>query len=92
MKKCQAYQASHWGRVQILGLMVPPFQISILQICSNFPVKYSIIYIFPSLQTDQLMSEKLTGADHTKLDDQFTQMEKITDVFLEVEVGYYCQL
>ena len=32
------------------------------------------------------MSEKLTGADHTKLDDQFTQMEKITDVFLEVEV------
>ena len=33
------------------------------------------------------MSEKLTGADHTKLDDQFTQMEKITDVFLEVEVG-----
>ena len=47
---------------------------------------------FPSLQTDQLMSEKLTGADHTKLDDQFTQMEKITDVFLEVEVGYYCQL
>ena len=34
------------------------------------------------------MSEKLTGADHTKLDDQFTQMEKITDVFLEVEVGH----
>ena len=32
------------------------------------------------------MSEKLTGADHTKLDDQFSQMEKITDAFLEVEV------
>ena len=58
-------------------------------------------YIFPNifshyffalssyfLQTDQLMSEKLTGADHTKLDDQFTQMEKITDVFLEVEVSH----
>ena len=39
------------------------------------------------LQTDQLMSEKLTGADHTKLDDQFTKMEKITDVFLEAEVS-----
>ena len=35
------------------------------------------------------MSEKLTGADHTKLDDQFTQMEKITDVFLEVEVSQF---
>ena len=32
------------------------------------------------------MSEKLTGADHTKLDDKFTHMEKVTDVFLEVEV------
>ena len=35
------------------------------------------------------MSEKLTGADHTKLDDNFTQMEKITDVFLEVEVRLF---
>ena len=46
-----------------------------------------MILIVMLLQTDQLMSEKLTGAEHTKLDDQFTQMEKITDVFLEVEVG-----
>ena len=36
--------------------------------------------------TNDEMSEKLTGADHTKLDDQFSQMEKITDAFLEVEV------
>ena len=47
------------------------------------------IFIMFFLQTDQLMSEKLTGADHTKLDDQFTQMEKITDVFLEVEVSHF---
>lgn len=40
-------------------------------------------------KTDQLMSEKLTGADHTKLDDRFTQMEKVTDVFLEVEGEMY---
>ena len=33
------------------------------------------------------MSEKLTGAEHTKLDDKFTHMEKVTDVFLEVEVS-----
>jgi len=40
-------------------------------------------------KTDQLMSEKLTGADHTKLDDKFTHMEKVTDVFLEVETEMY---
>ena len=38
-------------------------------------------------QADQLVSEKVSGAEHTKLDDNFVQMEKITDVFLEVEVG-----
>ena len=37
-------------------------------------------------QADQLVSEKVSGAEHTKLDDNFVQMEKITDVFLEVEV------
>ena len=39
------------------------------------------------------MSEKVSGAEHTKLDDNFVQMEKITDVFLEVEVSfvfYFC--
>lgn len=53
---------------------------------------YSFSHFFHNVcffQTDQLMSEKLTGADHTKLDDQFTQMEKITDVFLEVEVSHF---
>ena len=38
-------------------------------------------------QADQLVSEKVSGAEHTKLDDNFVQMEKITDVFLEVEVS-----
>lgn len=36
------------------------------------------------------MSEKVSGAEHTKLDDNFVQMEKITDVFLEVEVSFLC--
>ena len=38
-------------------------------------------------KADQLVSEKVSGAEHTKLDDNFVQMEKITDVFLEVEVS-----
>ena len=44
-----------------------------------------ISFIF---QADQLVSEKVSGAEHTKLDDNFVQMEKITDVFLEVEVSF----
>ena len=39
-------------------------------------------------QADQLVSEKVSGAEHTKLDENFVQMEKITDVFLEVEVSF----
>ena len=35
-----------------------------------------------------MVSEKVSGAEHTKLDDNFVQMEKITDVFLEVEVSF----
>ena len=43
-------------------------------------------------KADQLVSEKVSGAEHTKLDDNFVQMEKITDVFLEVEVSAFQSL
>ena len=46
--------------------------------------KQRVSFLF---QADQLVSEKVSGAEHTKLDDNFVQMEKITDVFLEVEVS-----
>ena len=54
---------------------------------------FSRVLISFIFQADQLVSEKVSGAEHTKLDDNFVQMEKITDVFLEVEVSfvfYFC--
>ena len=49
---------------------------------------FSRVLISFIFQADQLVSEKVSGAEHTKLDDNFVQMEKITDVFLEVEVSF----
>ena len=59
-------------------------QISKVWETNFFRSKVLIPFIF---QADQLVSEKVSGAEHTKLDDNFVQMEKITDVFLEVEVS-----
>ena len=33
------------------------------------------------------MNEKLTGADNTKLDDDFAQMEQITEAYIQLEVS-----
>ena len=49
---------------------------------------FSRVLISFIFQADQLVSEKVSGAEHTKLDENFVQMEKITDVFLEVEVRF----
>ena len=35
-----------------------------------------------------MVTEKISGAEHTKLDDDFTQLEKATDVYIELEVSY----
>ena len=45
------------------------------------------------MQADQLVNEKLTGADNTKLDDDFVQMEQITEAYIQLEVGLvFCWL
>ncbi len=38
------------------------------------------------LQADQLVSEKMTGAEHTKMDEDFTRLEQQTDVYVEMQV------
>ena len=58
----------------------------------KFSLYFSKVLISFILQADQLVSEKVSGAEHTKLDENFVQMEKITDVFLEVEVSVAPQL
>jgi hypothetical protein len=40
------------------------------------------------LQADQLVSEKMTGAEHTKMDEDFTRLEQQTDVYVEMQVQY----
>jgi hypothetical protein len=40
------------------------------------------------LQADQLVSEKMTGAEHTKMDEDFTRLEQQTDVYVEMQVHY----
>jgi hypothetical protein len=40
------------------------------------------------LQADQLVSEKMTGAEHTKMDEDFTRLEQQTDVYVEMQVLY----
>ena len=62
------------------------FSKKVLSCGISFFSKVLISFIF---QADQLVSEKVSGAEHTKLDDNFVQMEKITDVFLEVEVSAF---
>jgi hypothetical protein len=38
------------------------------------------------------VSEKMTGAEHTKMDDDFTKLEQHTDVYVEMQVIEYDQL
>jgi hypothetical protein len=41
------------------------------------------------VQADQLVSEKMTGAEHTKMDDDFTRLELQTDVYIELQARYF---
>ncbi len=47
------------------------------------------VYPVPNhVQADQLVSEKMTGAEHTKMDDDFTRLELQTDVYIELQARY----
>ncbi len=45
-----------------------------------------MIFLKFVLQADQLVSEKMTGAEHTKMDEDFTRLEQQTDVYVEMQV------
>ena len=38
-------------------------------------------------QADQLVNERLTGAEATKLDDDFTNLEQQTDAYIDMQVN-----
>ena len=37
-------------------------------------------------KADQLVTERISGAEHTKLDEDFQKLEKATDVHIELQV------
>ena len=39
-------------------------------------------------KADQLVTEKISGAEHTKLDEDFQKLEKATDVHIELQVKW----
>ena len=97
------YRSSFQTRMSFLGatlsnIHIPSIggikkQISKVWASHLFSLEFSKVLISFMLQADQLVSEKVSGAEHTKLDENFVHMEKITDVFLEVEVSFcFCTI
>ena len=39
------------------------------------------------MQADQLVTQKISGTEATKLDDDFSRQEKHTDVYIDLQVA-----
>ena len=48
--------------------------------------KLSDFYLNILIQADQLVTQKITGTEVTKFDDDFSKLEKASDIYIDLQV------